>query len=192
MRRSLTHHVDAPRRRRTSRNVIPHRLDPLLRPRSIAVVGASARSETPGNEVLVNLRKGGFSGEVYAVNPGTDSIDGLRSYRSLSDLPVVVQHVVFAVSDHRIEAALIDAIAHGARAATIMSQLIIADDSEPLLQQRVAALIRESGMLVCGANAMGFYNCRDGVWVCGCIQCRQVYTKANANVLPREASSHHT
>jgi acyl-CoA synthetase (NDP forming) len=96
----------------------PRRLDPLLKPRSIAVVGASARPGSPGNEVLVNLRKGSFAGDLFAVNPGSDSIDGLACYPSLSALPLVPQHVVFAVSDARVEACLDEAIASLASASS--------------------------------------------------------------------------
>ena len=54
-----------------------HWLDPLLKPASIAVLGASQKIGTVGNEVIVNLRKGGFQGEIYAVNPGYDRVENL-------------------------------------------------------------------------------------------------------------------
>ncbi len=57
-----------------------HRLDPLLRPRSIAVIGASEREHSVGRLTLQNLQTGGFSGPVYPVNPGRDSVLGLRCY----------------------------------------------------------------------------------------------------------------
>ena len=72
-----------------------------------------------------------------------------------------------AVGDAGIEAVLDDTIAHGAVAATMMSSLALEEDSPPLLRQRVAAKVDASGLLVCGANGMGFYNLADGVWVCG-------------------------
>ncbi len=74
---------------------------------------------------------------------------------------------MIAVGDVRIEAALDDTIAHGAKAATMMSSLVLDDDTPPLLRDRVAAKIEASGLIVCGANGMGFYNFADGVWVCG-------------------------
>ena len=46
-----------------------HRLDPLLRPRSIAVLGATEREGTVGRTAVENLLKGGFEGALYAVNP---------------------------------------------------------------------------------------------------------------------------
>ena len=144
-----------------------HRLDPLLRPCSVAVLGASERSGSVGRQSVHNLLAGGFEGNIYPLNPGYESVLGLPCYPDLSALPETVDHVIFAIGDHRLEAALNDVIAHGARAATIMSQLIIEDDTTPSLQQRVEKKIRESGLLVCGANGMGFYNCHDGVWAGG-------------------------
>ena len=74
---------------------------------------------------------------------------------------------MFAIADSRVEVALDEVVAHGARAATIMSSLVIEGDSEPPLRERVLARIRKSGLIVCGANGMGFYNFADGVWGCG-------------------------
>ena len=145
----------------------PRRLDPLLKPRSIAVVGASARPGSPGNEVLVNLRKGSFSGDLFAVNPGSDSIDGLACYPSLSALPLVPQHVVFAVSDARVEACLDEAIALGVPAATIFSSLQLQQDRSPPLRRRVRDKALAAGLLLHGGNCMGFFNFHDGVWISG-------------------------
>jgi acyl-CoA synthetase (NDP forming) len=144
-----------------------HRLDPLLRPASIAVLGATERPGAVGRIVVENLLRGGFAGPLYAVNPGRTSVCGVQCFSSLAALPTAVEHVIFAVADTRIEAALDETIAHGARAATIMSSLVLEDDVVPALRERVAARIREHGLLVCGANGMGYYNFRDGIWACG-------------------------
>ena len=144
-----------------------HRLDPLVRPRSIAVVGASARQGSPGNEVLVNLSKGSFDGDLFAVNPASDSIAGIACYPSLSALPLVPQHVVFAVSDARVETCLDEAIALGVPAATIFSSLQLAQDRSPPLRERVRDKARAAGLLLHGGNCMGLFNFLDGVWISG-------------------------
>lgn len=144
-----------------------HRLDPLLRPASVAVVGASPRRNSMGAWALENLDKGGFPRTVYPVNPRYEALAGRRCHASLADLPAVPDLVIFAVGDHRIEDALTEAIDCGVPAAVIMSSLALDDDSEPPLKERVQEKIRASGMLVCGANGMGFYNVRDRVWACG-------------------------
>jgi acetate---CoA ligase (ADP-forming) len=146
---------------------MPHRLEPLLRPRSIAVLGATEREDTVGRTTIENLIKGQYAGPLFAVNPRYESVLGVPCFPALAALPQPVEQVIFAVSDERIEAALDDAITHGARAATIMSSLVLENDSEPPLRERVLAKIRAAGLVVCGANGMGFYNFAGGVWACG-------------------------
>lgn len=151
---------------------MPHRLEPLLRPRSIAVLGATERSGTVGRQSVENLLKGGFDGPFFAVNPRYQSVCGVPCFPTLAALPQPVEHVIFAISDARVEAALDDVLAHGARAATIMSSLVLAEDSDPPLRDRVLSRIRDSGLVVCGANGMGFYNFVDGIWGCGFVSRR--------------------
>lgn len=144
-----------------------HRLDPLLRPRSIAVLGASARTGSLGEWALTNVLKGGFPGPVCPINPRYAELQGRKCYGALADLPEVPDLVIFGVADTRVEALLDDAIAHGVPAAVLMSPLVLDEDTTPNLKARVQSKIRDAGLLVCGANGMGFYNVRDSVWACG-------------------------
>ena len=146
---------------------MPHYLDPLVRPDTVAVVGATVRVNAVGNTVLKNLLRGEYPGALYAVNPGYQEIEGVRCYPSLTALPQPVQHVIFAVSDQRLEAALDEAIACGVKAATIFSSLVLDNDSEPPLMHRVRDKAKQAGLLVVGANSMGFYNFAHNVWVGG-------------------------
>jgi len=146
---------------------VKHRLDPLLRPGSVAIVGASARTDSLGEWALKNLLIGGYEGRIYPVNPNYDELQGHRCFPSLADLPETPDLAVFAVSDQRIEAALDEAIAAGIPAAVIQSTLVIDDDVDPPLKERMQRKLRDAGMLVCGANGMAFYNVRDHVWTCG-------------------------
>ncbi len=146
---------------------MPHRLDPLLRPGSLAVLGASRRPGSVGRTTIENLRRGEFAGRLYAVNPRYDEVCGVPCFASLEALPEPVEHVIVTLGDAGVEGALEQVIAHGARAATIMSALELAEDGPVPLRERVARRVRESGLLLCGANGMGFYNFRDRVWACG-------------------------
>lgn len=150
----------------TSRNS-KHRLDPLLRPRSVAVLGASARPGSLGEWSLTNLLRGGFGGPIYPVNPRYEALQGLKCYARVADLPEVPELVIFGVADSRVEALLHGAIALGVPAAVLMSPLVLDEDTAPNLKERVQRKISDAGMLVCGANGMGFYNVRDSVWACG-------------------------
>ena len=143
-----------------------HHLDPLLRPASIAIVGASA-SDGVGRRILETLLHGQYPGALYAINPKYDDVLGVPCFPDLAALPEPVEHVVFAVSDHRIEAIFEEAVKMGVKAMTIMSMLYIDNDMQPPLKERIQARVQETGVLVCGANGMGFYNFADQVTVGG-------------------------
>ena len=89
------------------------------------MVGASGTSDTLGEWSLTNLRKGGFGGPIYPVNPRYEKLQGLRCYAALADLPEVPDLVVFGVGDARIEAALDEAI------ALLEGALVFGDEHEP-------------------------------------------------------------
>jgi len=144
-----------------------HRLDPLLRPVSVAIVGASETTDSMGEWSLKNLLRGGYKGEIYPVNPRYREVQGIKCYSSIEKIPASPELFIFSVGDHRLEAVLDEAIAAGAKAAVLMSTLFIDGDITPVLKERVVQKIKDSGLIVCGANGMGFYNVRDHVWACG-------------------------
>jgi len=147
--------------------VAGHRLDPLLRPKSIAVVGASTREHSVGERVMSQLVNGGYGGDVYPINPRYDEIEGIACLGDLHDLPGAVDLAVLAVGNQRLEEQLDIAISRGIPAAVIFSSLYLEDDVEPRLVERIRAKSREAGISLCGGNCMGFYNFADKVQICG-------------------------
>lgn len=141
-----------------------HSLDPLLKPDSIALVGASDKPGTPGYILADMVINSAFSGEIYPVNPRCKSIAGKTCYRDLVSLPKMVDHVVIALANQHIESALQSAIEHGARAATIYSSCIVENENELSLLERLTAMARGAGIAICGPNGMGFYNVRDNLY----------------------------
>ena len=140
-----------------------HRLNPLLKPTSIAVLGASRTLGSVGNEIFVNLARGSFPGRLYPVNPSYEQVNDLTCYASLADLPEVPDHVILAVGDHRLEDAINEIIGLGVKACSIFSSLILRDDTKPTLKERLKSKILDSGLLVAGPNCLGFFNVRDHV-----------------------------
>jgi acyl-CoA synthetase (NDP forming) len=135
-----------------------HRLDPLLKPASIALVGVSERDGSPGQMLAKMVLESDYAGEVYLVNPRYDEILGRPCLPTLESLPVTVDHAVIALGNPHLESALQATIDHGARAATIYSSGILEQDSEPRLLQRLTSMAKAAGLEVCGLNGMGFYN----------------------------------
>ncbi len=144
-----------------------HPLQPLLRPRSLAIVGASATPGSVGQVMLRQAIEGGFRGKLYPVNPRYESLEGLACYPTLADLPEAPDHVALAVANRRVEAQLEAALDKGARAASIAAALTLAEDGEPPLAARIAGLAREAKIPLCGGNSTGLYNFADRVRICG-------------------------
>jgi acyl-CoA synthetase (NDP forming) len=90
-----------------------------------------------GEWSLKNLLRGGYKGEIYPVNPRYDEVQGIKCYPSISEIPAAPELFIFSVADHRLESALDEAIAAGAKAAVLMSTLFIDGDAAPLLKERV-------------------------------------------------------
>ena len=72
-------------------------LDTLLRPRSVAVVGASDDTSKHGHRLLKNLIGGGYEGRIYPVNPNAQTVLGLKSYASLGAIPERVDLAVIII-----------------------------------------------------------------------------------------------
>ncbi len=142
-------------------------LDLLLRPASIAVVGATRRRGAVGNTVVRNLLAGGYPGRLACVNPGYDAVEGVPCHPTLDDLPFRPEQVIFAVADSRIEAALTDALRAGMRSCVIYSALVLEHDTDPPLRERVRARLAAAGIPACGGNGMGYYNFVHGIHACG-------------------------
>ncbi len=135
-----------------------HPLDPLLKPNSIALLGASRRPDSPGRILADLIINSDYAREVFPVNPGYDNLLDRPCYPDLATLPKTVEHVVIAVSNERLEQAIDDVIVHGANAATIYSNCIIEGETNPVLLERITAKARAAGLAICGSNCMGFYN----------------------------------
>ena len=164
-----------------------HRLDPLLRPKSIAVVGASPRSGALGNQVLKNLKQAGYRGKVFAINPKYDAVEGFPCFAGFDALPETVDHAIFTIGDNGTEAAFDAAIRHGIKAATMASALMMERDTEPCLKDRITAKIHAHNLLVCGANCMGLFNFTDRVWTGG-FETRTHKTPGNVALISQSGS----
>jgi len=145
---------------------MPHRLDPLLDPESIVIVGATT-SGGMGSRLIKNLQHGGFKGKLFGLHPKNKEAFGVPCYPDFKSLPEKVDHAIFAVSDQRIESLIDAAIEADVKAMSIMSMLFIDDDEEPYLKDRIQAKLKEADILLCGANGMGFFHIEKGVWVNG-------------------------
>jgi acetate---CoA ligase (ADP-forming) len=134
-------------------------LERMLEARSVAIVGASVKPGSVGNQSVVELVQGGFDGRIFPVNPKYDEVLGLRAYPSLAEIGEAVDLVILAVSNALLEEQLTLAAASGAASAVIFASGYDepAEGQRPLTE-RLSRIAREAGMAVCGGNCMGFAN----------------------------------
>ena len=140
----------------------------MLEARSVAVVGASVREGSVGNQSMVELLEGGFDGVVYPVNPKYEEVLGLRCYPTISEIGSAVDLAILAVGNPLLEEQLRLAADAGARSAVIFASCSEAPrEDAPSLADRLAAIARGARMAVCGGNCMGFANLEKGVRALG-------------------------
>ncbi len=143
-------------------------LDALLRPRSIAIIGASAREGSFGLRLLSAITSGRYRGAVYPINPRYEEIGGHRCYHSLNALPEPADCAAFAVSDDVVEAALAAAADAGVRGGVLFGRAYEPPGSGGASRvERLASIARDAGMAICGNNCMGFFNSIDGIKMSG-------------------------
>jgi acyl-CoA synthetase (NDP forming) len=135
-----------------------HRQDltPMLHARSLAIVGISQPGRF-GGKLYRNLVGAGYAGRIFGVNPRYESLYDSPCYPSLRELPERPDCALLAVPNERLLAALEEVAACGIPAAVIFANAHSeAEAGEPSLQARLAEVARDSGMVVCGPNCMGF------------------------------------
>lgn len=141
-------------------------LDCFIAPASIAVVGASEDVTRIGGRTIANIRRGGFAGPVFPINPKRSEIQGLKTYSTLRDVPGEIDVVVIAVPGEHVLAAIEDAASRGARGAVIFSAgFNEAGPDGAKRQQALDTIVRETGMRIVGPNCLGMYNARNGTWL---------------------------
>jgi acyl-CoA synthetase (NDP forming) len=133
-------------------------LEKLIAPRSIAVLGASARAGSFGARTIENLAH--YAGEVFPVNAKYDSVAGRRCYPSLAALPRSPDCVVLVVPREAAEASLEEAAAAGAGAAVVYASGYgeMAREDAGRGQRRLAEIARAAKMPMLGPNCMGLIN----------------------------------
>jgi acetate---CoA ligase (ADP-forming) len=139
------------------RGAAAHSIARLLRPRSVAVVGASRRPGTIGNTLVSNLK--GFHGPIYPVNPQASEIQGLRCFPSVRAIGEHVDLVVIAVPPPAVADAVRAAGAVGAAGVVVISAgfgEVSAEGRES--QRQLREIARGMGMRLVGPNCLGILN----------------------------------
>jgi acyl-CoA synthetase (NDP forming)/GNAT superfamily N-acetyltransferase len=133
-------------------------MTPILRPRSVAVVGASRKPGSIGHEILRNLLRDEFAGPVYPVNPEATSVAGVPAFATIEDVPAEHLDLAIVTVPAPEVAGVVDACGRkGVRAVVVVSGGFaeLGHEEGVEAEQELVRLARHHGMRLVGPNAMG-------------------------------------
>ena len=134
-------------------------LDALLRPASVAVIGASNDPTRIGGRPIRYLREARFPGQVYPVNPKHEQVQGLPAFPRISEVPEAVDLAIVAVPAPSVVETVEACAARGVRVAVIYSAGFAEMGTEGRRhQRRLTAIAAETGLRIVGPNCLGVYN----------------------------------
>ncbi len=139
-------------------------IERLLKPRSIAVVGASETPGALGASVVANLDRMGFRGDIHLINPKRDMIGGRRCLKSVDDLPFAVDVAVLAIPRAAVLETVRSLAGRGVGAAIIFSAGFAEGGESGVAEQReLSRIAAATGMVIEGPNCLGLVNYVDGI-----------------------------
>lgn len=135
------------------------KLDAFFNPQSVAVVGASTKPHTVGNDLLRNLLFHEFNGSVYPVNPKARAVLSVHAYPTLKDLPGPVELAVVVVPASAVLEVVQQAAETGVKAMVLLSAGFKESGKEgAALELRLRDAVREAGIALIGPNCLGIIN----------------------------------
>jgi len=139
-------------------------IDELFNPRSVAIVGAP-RGVKSGSVFLTALLDQGFAGSIYPVNRRADSINGLKAYASVSDIPGPVDLAIVLVPHQHSLAVLKECAAKGVKGAVLFTAGYKETGTREgrALEAQLVKVARSAGMRLIGPNGMGLYSPKSGL-----------------------------
>jgi acetyl coenzyme A synthetase (ADP forming)-like protein len=145
-----------PERYRPSQEEIVRQMNKIMKPDSVAVIGASAEDGKIGNSVMKNLINGGYKGAIYPINPSATEIMGKKAYKSVKDVPGSIDVAVFAIPAKFVAPALIE-VGEKKIAGAVLIPSGFAETGNVEGQQEIVAIGRKYGVRLMGPNIYGFY-----------------------------------
>ncbi len=138
---------------------MPGSLDSILKPRSIAVVGASRTPDTIGHQIVSNLVNHGFTGAVFPVNPKAKAIHSIPAWPSLAALPEVPDVAVISVPKELVAATAEQAGAAGVKGLVVISAGFREVGAQGAArEEQLLEITRRHGIRMLGPNCMGVIN----------------------------------
>ena len=128
----------------------------IMKPKSVAVIGASAEDGKIGNSVMKNLINGGYKGKIYPIHPKAEEILGYKAYKSVKDVPGEIDIAVFAIPAKFVAGALIEC-GEKKIAGAVLIPSGFAETGNIEGQEEIVAIGRKYNIRLMGPNIYGFY-----------------------------------
>src|SRR6202140_4689459 len=128
----------------------------IMQPKAVAVIGASAEDGKIGNSVMKNLINGGYKGEIYPIHPKAAEILGHKAYKSVKDVPGVIDTAVFAIPAKFVAGALVECGEKKIPGAVLIPSGF-AETGNVAGQQEIQAIGQRYNVRLMGPNIYGFY-----------------------------------
>ena len=139
-------------------------LEYFFEPRSVAVIGASGTPGKAGNEILKNIIANEYAGKVYPINPTENEIMGMKTFRSVKDVPYAIDLAVFIIPAEKTLKPFLECAEKKIPAAVISSGgYAEVDDRGAALQEEILKISRASGMRILGPNTSGLTSTPAGI-----------------------------
>ena len=140
-----------------------HSLESLLRPQSVAVIGASDNPARIGGRPIYSMLKDNFQGKLFPVNPNRDIVQGLQAYPNISSVPVPVDSAVISVPENVALQVIKECAESGVKSAVVFTSGFAETGTAGLdAQQQIAKIASDSGMRILGPNCLGVFNLSTG------------------------------
>src|SRR3982750_1905117 len=146
----------APARYRPSQEEIVRDMNRIMKPDAVAVIGASNEAGKIGNSVMKNLINGGYQGDIYPIHPKADEIMGRKAYKSVKDVPGVIDVAVFAIPAKFVAQALAECGEKKIPGAVLIPSGF-AEAGHPELQDEIVEVGKKYNIRLMGPNIYGFY-----------------------------------
>ena len=139
-------------------------LDKIMKPKSIAVIGASTKPKTIGSEIMQRLRDYKFNGKIYPVNPKGGIIEGFQAYTSIDEVPGEVDLAVIVVNVKFVLDTIDQCHKKGIKGLCIITAGFKETGKEGAeLEKQLLQKVRDYGMRCVGPNCLGVLNTNDNV-----------------------------
>lgn len=149
--------------------ILNEQLDKIMRPKAIAVIGASTKPHTIGSDIMKRLQEYKFKGEIYPVNPKGGVIEGIQSYTSVSEIPGEVDLALIIIPAKFVNATLDECNQKGIKGICVISAGFKEAGAEGAqMEKDLAAKLEEHGMRCVGPNCLGVVNTHPDIRMDGC------------------------